>query len=85
MKLTAEISFYPLNEEYKKPIKWFIERLNNYPSIERVTNAMATQVKGEYQEVMGMLAIEMEAAHEKFGKGVFICKFFGGELNITQK
>lgn len=84
MKLTVEISFYPLNQPYIDPIKWFINRLDNYPNIKRVTNAMATQVMGDYQEVMQMLAVEMKAAHKKYGKGVFVCKFFGGELNLSR-
>lgn len=83
MKLTAEISMYPLNENYLDPIKWFIGRLDSYSSIERVTNAMATQVCGEYADVMSMLAIEMQAAHQKWGKAVFVCKFIGGELNLA--
>lgn len=83
MKLTAEISMYPFNENYLDPIKWFIHRLDNYPTIQRVTNAMATQVCGEYQDVMVMLATEMQAAHEKWGKAVFVCKFIGGELNLA--
>ena len=83
MKLTAEISMYPFNENYLDPIKWFIGRVDSYPHIERVTNAMATQVCGDYLDVMTMLATEMHAAHEKWGKAVFVCKFIGGELNLA--
>lgn len=83
MKLTAEISMYPLADEYLEPIQWFIKRLDSYPNIKRVTNAMATQVQGDYAEVMTMLATEMQAAHEKFGKAVFVCKFIGRELDLS--
>ncbi len=83
MKLTAEISMYPLKENYVEPIHWFIHRLDNYPGIIRRTNAMATQVQGDYQAVMSMLATEMQAAHEKFGKAVFVCKFIGSELDLS--
>ncbi|NRD73591.1 hypothetical protein HQQ94_10085 [Shewanella sp. VB17] len=83
MKLTAEISCYPLQDNYLDPILWFIARVDSYVNIERKTNAMATQVCGEYKEVMDMLATEMEAAHEKWGKAVFVCKFIGGELNLS--
>ncbi|MGL4475517.1 MAG: hypothetical protein ACRCT7_13855 [Shewanella sp.] len=85
MKLTAEISMYPLQDNYLEAIEWFIQRVDSYPNIERVTNAMATQVVGEYSEVMAMLAVEMEAAHSKFGKAAFVCKFLGGELNLAHK
>ncbi|MGB0895012.1 MAG: YkoF family thiamine/hydroxymethylpyrimidine-binding protein [Parashewanella sp.] len=85
MKLTAEISMYPLNENYIEPIQWFIDRLDSYPNITRMTNAMATQVQGDYQDVMNMLAIEMQAAHEKWGKAAFVCKFLGSELDLEHK
>ncbi|QYJ99275.1 hypothetical protein K0J45_08780 [Shewanella alkalitolerans] len=85
MKLTAEISMYPLKDNYIDPIKWFIGRVDTYPNIERRTNAMATQVCGEYGEVMQMLATEMEAAHEKWGKAVFVVKFIGGELDLSHQ
>ncbi|MCF1427482.1 MAG: hypothetical protein LPD71_11255 [Shewanella sp.] len=83
MILTAEISMYPLADNYLEPIHWFIKRLDNYPGIVRLTNAMATQVQGDYQEVMSMLACEMRAAHEQFGKAVFVCKFIGSELDLS--
>ncbi|MBR9729026.1 hypothetical protein ACFOD0_14175 [Shewanella intestini] len=83
MKLTAEISMYPLNENYLEPIQWFIARVDSYNNIERVTNAMATQITGEYVDVMNMLAVEMEAAHKKWGKAAFVCKFLGGELDLS--
>jgi uncharacterized protein YqgV (UPF0045/DUF77 family) len=83
MKLKEENSMYPLHENYLDPIKWFIDRVDRYDNIERVTNAMATQVCGEYSDVMSMLATEMQAAHEKWGKAVFVCKFIGGELNLS--
>ncbi|MCE9678928.1 hypothetical protein LZP69_06975 [Shewanella sp. AS1] len=83
MKLTAEISMYPLKENYLEPIQWFIDRVDSYSNIERKTNAMATQICGDYREVMNMLAIEMQAAHEKWGKAVFVVKFIGGELNLS--
>ncbi|MCE9684824.1 MULTISPECIES: hypothetical protein [Shewanella] len=83
MKLTAEISMYPLQDNYLDPIRWFIARVDAYPNIERVTNAMATQVCGDYPDVMAMLAKEMAAAHQKWGKAVFVCKFIGGELDLA--
>ncbi|MDN3638665.1 YkoF family thiamine/hydroxymethylpyrimidine-binding protein [Simiduia curdlanivorans] len=85
MKLTVEISMYPFRDGYLDPIQWFIERLDQYPNIERVTNAMATQISGDYNEVMALLAREMKAAYEKWGKAVFVCKFIGGALDLSHK
>ncbi|TKB57359.1 YkoF family thiamine/hydroxymethylpyrimidine-binding protein [Ferrimonas aestuarii] len=82
MKLAVEISLYPLQDNYLLPIKWFIERLDAYPEIQRKTNAMSTQLLGDYDQVMSLLAVEMKAAHEKWGKGVFVCKFIPGGVNL---
>jgi uncharacterized protein YqgV (UPF0045/DUF77 family) len=83
MKLTVEISMYPLKENYIEPIQWFIDRVDSYNNITRVTNAMATQMSGDYLVVMAMLTAEMQAAHEKWGKAVFVCKFINGELDLS--
>ena len=85
MKLTAEISMYPFREDYKEPIRWLIKRLDSYPDIERVTNALATQVCGDYDAVMAMLSTEMKAAMETFGKAVFVCRFLEGEFNLHRR
>jgi uncharacterized protein YqgV (UPF0045/DUF77 family) len=83
MKLTVEISMYPLKDNYIDPIQWFIDRVDSYTNITRVTNAMATQLSGDYSAVMAMLTVEMQAAHEKWGKAVFVCKFINGELDLS--
>ncbi|WP_025819709.1 hypothetical protein [Shewanella marina] len=82
MKLTVDISMYPLKTDYIEPIDWFIARLDAYPEIKRVTNAMSTQVSGDYDQVMAMLATEMKAGYEKWGRAVFVCKFIGRELDL---
>ena len=85
MKITVEISMYPLREQYVEPIQWFIDRLDQYPDIVRVTNAMATQLQGDYDQVMAMLSVEMKAAHERYGKAVFVCKFINGALDLNHR
>lgn len=85
MQLTVEISLYPLREQYVEPIQWFIDRLKQYPDIERVTNALSTQICGDYDAVMRLLGTEMKAAHEKWGKAVFVCKFLGGDFNLEYR
>ncbi|GLP96446.1 hypothetical protein [Paraferrimonas sedimenticola] len=83
MILTVEISFYPFNQDYIPPIKWFIERLASYPEIERRTTATCTQIQGESQQIMTLLHDEMTAAFEKYGKAVMVCKFIPGPLNLN--
>ena len=84
MKLVAEISLYPLQEDYIEHIKTFIERINTYSDIEVQTNATSTIVVGDYTEVMTMLSTEMKRSHEELGQGIFVCKFLNGDkANIS--
>lgn len=82
MKLTAELSLYPLQEDYIDIIKAFIERASKHGDITLVTNAMSTQVCGDYDRVMALISEELRASFERFGKQVLVCKLIPGELPI---
>ncbi|MFI3245507.1 MAG: hypothetical protein R3Y10_03320 [Ferrimonas sp.] len=82
MQLSVEISLYPLKDNYLEVIQWFIERLRQYPEVSRYTNGMSTQIGGDYDVVMALLATEMKACHEQWGKEVFVCKFITGGVNL---
>jgi uncharacterized protein YqgV (UPF0045/DUF77 family) len=80
MKLVAEISMYPLKEQYIAPIQAFIDRLNTYADIKVVTCATSTMVSGEYMPTMQLLAEEMQRSHQEVGQAIFVCKFLNGDL-----
>jgi|TARA_R110000868_G_scaffold165995_2_gene399695 uncharacterized protein YqgV (UPF0045/DUF77 family) len=84
MKLVAEISMYPLKEQYIPPIQEFIDRLNTYESIKVETTATSTTVSGEYLPTMQLLAEEMQRSHEKVGQAIFVCKFLNGDKMSTE-
>ncbi len=46
MKLSVEISKYPLTSDYIEPIKGFIAELNQQPGLRVITNTMSTQLFG---------------------------------------
>jgi uncharacterized protein YqgV (UPF0045/DUF77 family) len=52
MKVTLEITMYPLTDGYKEAVKDFLRRLNQFENIEVITNGVSTQVFGGYDEVM---------------------------------
>jgi uncharacterized protein YqgV (UPF0045/DUF77 family) len=79
MNLVAEISMYPLKEQYIAPIQEFIDRLNTYKGIKVVTTATSTTVSGEYLPTMQLLAEEMQRSHAKVGQAIFVCKFLNGD------
>ncbi|TRW48471.1 hypothetical protein FM042_09895 [Aliidiomarina halalkaliphila] len=81
MQFSAEISLYPLADEFRPVIKEFIERLANYPAISVHTNTMSTQVFGEYRTVMAILTDELERIYQRVPSQVLVCKFINRDLN----
>ena len=82
MKVSIEMSYYPLHEEFIPPIKSFIDRLNSYGNIRVRTNGMSTQVFGDYFEVFDILKNEIYKSFEN-PHSVFIMKVINADLNIV--
>ncbi len=84
MLLTAEVSLYPLATDYLPVIKSFIRRLREYEGLTLVTNAMSTQVTGDFERVFAVVGAELRASCETYGKQVLVCKFIPGDLDIAE-
>jgi uncharacterized protein YqgV (UPF0045/DUF77 family) len=82
VKLTAELSLYPLHEGYVDIIKAFIARARGHSDITVVSNAMSTQLCGDYDRVMALISEELRASYEAHGRQVLVCKLIPGELAI---
>ncbi|MBK7409414.1 MAG: hypothetical protein IPL49_01500 [Saprospirales bacterium] len=64
MKISVEISLYPLQEAYETPILEFIGRLRTYPDLVVRTNSMSTQIFGEYETLTRALIREIKTSFE---------------------
>jgi uncharacterized protein YqgV (UPF0045/DUF77 family) len=82
LKLTAELSLYPLHQNYIEVIKAFIDAAQQHSDLTVVTNAMSTQICGDYDKVMALISRELLASYEQHGKQVLVCKFIPGALAI---
>lgn len=80
MRVAVDISLYPLAEEFLNPIKDVIRRFNEHETIEVETNAMSTQIRGEYDTVMDVLQSEMKRTFEKVPKAVFAVRILNNPL-----
>lgn len=80
MKLTAEISLYPLHDEYIPVIQEFIDKLNETTSLKVNTTSTSTQISGDYDSVMQCLNKEIKKSFETHGKAIFVCKLLMGDL-----
>jgi uncharacterized protein YqgV (UPF0045/DUF77 family) len=78
MRTAVEISLYPLATNYIPPIQDFIDRLNTYPGLTVLTNAMSTQIVGEHELVFAALAKETAQTFSEGGRRVFVMKVLGG-------
>ncbi len=81
MRVTVEISLYPIADVYIPPIDDVIERLNAHESLEVITNPMSTQILGNYDEVMAALNREIKATFESSPKAVFVIKILNNPID----
>jgi len=82
--ITAEISMYPLDADYKPAIRAFIHELHTHIGIETVTNQMSTQVRGEFDAVMPAVTACVRKAMSENDKVVFVTKFLNAGLEIKR-
>lgn len=79
MMLSVELSYYPLTQNYKTPIRELIEKLQGATEVEIRPNTMSTHLFGDYQQVMDVLNEAMRWSFENYGKAVFVAKFIEGD------
>jgi uncharacterized protein YqgV (UPF0045/DUF77 family) len=82
VKLTAELSLYPFRADYIEVIQAFIDSAASEAGLDLVTNAMSTQISGDWDTVMNLISRELKTSYEKYSKQVLVCKLIPGELDI---
>ncbi|MDX1517088.1 MAG: YkoF family thiamine/hydroxymethylpyrimidine-binding protein [Woeseiaceae bacterium] len=80
MKVAVDISLYPLDADFIPPIKDVIERLKSHDDVEVWTNAMSTQLFGEYSTVMRVLSEEIGTTFEALPRAVFTIRIVNNPL-----
>lgn len=78
MKITLDISLYPLTEEFIPVIKGFISKMESYDGISVLRNNISTQISGDYDVIMGLLHSELKQVFET-QRSVFVIKFLAGD------
>ena len=80
MKLSVEISMYPLQEAYKEKIKAFLDDINQQAQdVEIKSSNMSTRLFGEYKAVTELLNAAMLDSMQTYGKIVFVAKYLEGD------
>jgi len=83
MRITVELSLYPLQADFVGPITDFIHELRREPGIETVTNQLSTQLRGEYSTVMAAVSRCTRATMERAHPVVLVAKFVNADLDIS--
>jgi uncharacterized protein YqgV (UPF0045/DUF77 family) len=84
MKISLEISLYPLTEDFLTVIKDIVDRLNANEQVICITNTMSTQVFGEFDNVMSLLNDTVKYSFETYGEQVFVAKFLNSDVRPEQ-
>jgi uncharacterized protein YqgV (UPF0045/DUF77 family) len=84
MRVTAEMSLYPLQGQPLEKILAFIETIAGEPRLEVVVNQLSTQVRGELGVVMSTIAMAMERSFEGGGAQALVLKILNGDLPIGE-
>jgi uncharacterized protein YqgV (UPF0045/DUF77 family) len=79
MRISIDISLYPLNQNYVEPILEFINKLETNKNLIVKRNSLSTQVFGEYRDVMNCLDDEIEAVFDAIPESVFVLKMVGSD------
>jgi len=80
MKVSVDLSLYPLSEEYVPAIIDLIHRLQAAADVEVVRTALSTQLYGDYARVMQVLTEELRHSWETHGRAVLVAKFALGDV-----
>jgi uncharacterized protein YqgV (UPF0045/DUF77 family) len=82
MRITADISLYPLADDFTPAITDFILRLRQEPGLEVITNQLSTQVRGDFAAVTAGLDRCMQHSMTASGVMVFVVKYINADLPI---
>lgn len=85
MKISIELSLYPLAEDqYKTEIWSFIKKLRAVDGLQVITNGMSTQVFGDYDLAVHHVMTQIKHVHENTGAAIFVCKFINGDRSQVE-
>lgn len=84
MRVTAEMSLYPLGGQPIEKILAFIASLQGDTRLEIVVNQLSTQVRGELGVVMSVLEGAIERAFGAGGSQALVLKILNADLPIAE-
>jgi uncharacterized protein YqgV (UPF0045/DUF77 family) len=84
MRITAEMSLYPLQGQPLEKILAFIDTVTRDERLEVVVNQLSTQVRGELHAVMAALTTAIEHSFGTGGSQALVLKILNADLPIAE-
>jgi uncharacterized protein YqgV (UPF0045/DUF77 family) len=84
MRVTAEMSLYPLQGQPLAKIVAFIETITSDSRLEVVVNQLSTQVRGELGLVMSTITTAIERSFGGGGSQALVLKILNADLPIGE-
>lgn len=75
MKISAELSLYPLSSDFKPAIRGYIKQLEGCADLTVRTHALSTELFGEYDAVMKAVNETTKAVFELDNTVVLVAKY----------
>lgn len=84
MRITTELSLYPLSDDPIPTILEFIDGLDDEGRLEMTVNQMSTQIRGELEEVMRCVHAAVQRSFASGKPQVLVAKFLNSDLPISE-
>jgi uncharacterized protein YqgV (UPF0045/DUF77 family) len=84
MRVTVEMSLYPLQGSPIEKILAFIDTIRADPRLEVVVNQMSTQLRGELVVVMDVLREAIGRSFSSGGPQALVVKFLNADLAVGE-
>ena len=84
MIVTAEVSLYPLSDDFEAPIISFVKRLNQNQAVEVFTHSMSTFVRGDSEKVFNAINEAFEKSVENIDTVSLIIKVVNRDLKVEK-
>ena len=84
MRVTVELSLYPMVSDPVPVIEQFILGLDHHAGLTILVNQMSTQINGELSDVLEAVGVALERSFQSQGAQVLIAKFLNLDLAIDE-
>ena len=84
MRITAELSLYPLRDDYIPAVQSFVHSVQDTPDLEIRVNQMSTQLTGELADVCRAVETALRHSFENGGPQALVAKFLNADLPLDE-